>query len=113
MAIHHFTDSALACEKGTVHHTWAERGGAADVKFGDTLVIESEAVVAVATMYPFAVTMEQGDFYRFTWDEPVSDPAILLSLAQGIRAAVEEAQRRGFTVNPAYSGFHGFASSNA
>lgn len=96
MRVHRFNDSATASEAGNVGF---------DVRFGDTLVVESEGIVAVACTYPFPVTVAKGDFYEFTWDDPVRDPKILLILVNGIRSAVAEAERLGIEINPAFLDF--------
>ncbi|SEU40160.1 hypothetical protein SAMN03159335_06214 [Burkholderia cepacia] len=96
MSIYRFNDSAAACEA-------CERSG--EVKFGDTLVIEPEGVVAVACNFPFAISASKGEFYKFTWDEPISDPNVLLVLVDSIRAAVSEATRLGIVINPSFAGF--------
>lgn len=75
------------------------------MKFGDTLVVESEGVVGVACTNAFAVSAEQGEFYDFTWDDPVTDPKVLLILGNSIRAAVMEAKRLGFAIKPAFEVF--------
>lgn len=96
MSIHRFNDSSTACDANQM---------SGDVKFGDTLVVESEGVVAMACTYSFAVTAAQGEFYNFTWDDPITDPNDLLTLVNGIRAAVAEAKRLGIAINPAFIGF--------
>lgn len=96
MTIHQFDDSLTAREA-------QQMSGA--VKFGDTLVIESECIVGVSCNWPFAVTVEQGEFFAFTWDEPISGPNTLLVLVNSIRAAVAEAQRLGFPVCPSFFGY--------
>lgn len=96
MSIHRFSDSASACD---AHQQNLE------IEFGDTLVVEPEGVVAVACLYPFAVSSTQGEFYAFTWDDPITDPLVLLQLIKGIRSAVEEGRRLGIAVNPSFEKF--------
>lgn len=79
-----------------------DQGGTIEVLRGDTIVVESEGIVAVAYTYPFAVTANKGDFCEFTWDEPISNPATLLEIVKNIQVAVAEAVRLGIKVNPAF-----------
>lgn len=96
MTIHTFNDSEAAYY--AYQHSDA-------VKFGDTLVVESEGVVGVACTYAFSVSEATGDLTEFTWDEPITHPSFLLTLVDSIRAAVAEAARRGITIAPAFQAF--------
>jgi hypothetical protein len=103
MGIYRFNDSATAYEA---------RQRTRDIVFGDTLVVESESVVAVACTFPFAVSAAKGEFDGFIWDAPVNDPNVLLNLVNAIRAAVTEAERLGIAINAAFSRFSPNQSSD-
>lgn len=96
MAVHTFSDSASACDSPQQN---------SDVKFGDTLVAEKEGAVGVACLYPFAVSVTQGKFSKFVWDEITEDPNTLLTLVDSIRAAVAEATRLDVVTNPIFDKF--------
>ena len=66
---------------------------------GDVLVVESEQVVSVASLFRFSVTVKRGDMSEFLIDYPTG-PAEFLVLVNGIRAAVAEAVRLGYEVIP-------------
>lgn len=54
----------------------------------------------------------KGEFLGFIWDEPVTDPSVLLNLVNAIRAAVAEAERLGIAISPAFSRFSSNLSSD-
>lgn len=96
MKIHTFPDSETAGDSAGVD---------ADVQIGDVLVVESEKVVGVNAVYPFAVTVASGELDSFGIDVPIVDPKVLLRLVCSIRAAIAEARRLGYEVNPDFAGF--------
>jgi hypothetical protein len=77
---------------------WRNDGTADD---GDILVIESEQVVAVASPFDFAVTVERGMMSEFLVDQPTG-PREFVQLITNIRCAVVEAKRRGYEVIPEF-----------
>jgi hypothetical protein len=89
MKIHYLPNTDVArdaCNNGTTEN-------------GDVLVIESEQVVGVSSFFQFAVTVKTGDMFEFLVDYPTG-PAEFLTLVNGIRAAVAEAERLGYEVVP-------------
>lgn len=74
------------------------------VKVGDVLVVESEEVVGVDALYPFAVTERRGSFSDFLIDSVVTKKEFV-QLIQSVKEAVAEAQRLGFEVDPDFNYF--------
>lgn len=105
MSILVFDDSDNAYEVGVVAMDQEGNGLGQGADLGDTLVVPSEGIVAVATLYPFAVTEKRGAFKQFGLVQPVFNPVILKKLVDAIQAAVSEAERRGFPLNSAFKAF--------
>lgn len=70
-----------------------------------TLVVQSEGIVAVACTSAFAVTVSKGSMSFFTVDWLIETGTELHTFVEGIRSAVAEAERRGFEIDPQFSGF--------
>lgn len=70
-----------------------------------TLVVCSEGIVAVACTSAFAVTVSKGSMSFFTVDWLIETGTELHTFVEGIRAAVAEAERRGFKIDPQFAGF--------
>lgn len=69
------------------------------------LVVQAEGVVGVAAYNAFAVTVNKGSFGFFTVDWLIETGIELLAFVDGIRAAVAEAEGRGFEIDPQFAGF--------
>lgn len=69
------------------------------------LVVQAEGVVGVAAFNAFAVTMKKGSFGFFTVDWLIETGTDLHTFVEGIRAAVAEAESRGFEIDPQFAGF--------
>ncbi|WP_413460537.1 hypothetical protein [Herbaspirillum huttiense] len=69
------------------------------------LVVQAEGVVGVAAYNAFAVTVNKGSFGFFTVDWLIENGTELHTFVEGIRAAVAEADLRGFEIDPHFSGF--------
>lgn len=78
----------------------AINSGLADV--GDTLVVEHEQVVGVASPFQFAVTVKRGLLAEFLVDFPTG-PKEFVALVSSIRFAVAEAKRLGYEVIPEFA----------
>lgn len=68
---------------------------------GDTLVVEHEQVVGVASPFQFAVTVKRGKLSEFLVDFPTG-PREFVELVASIRCAVAEAKRLGYQVIPEF-----------
>lgn len=69
------------------------------------LVVQAEGVVGVAAYNAFAVTVNKGSFGFFTVDWLIETGTELHTFVEGIRAAVTEAESRGFEIDPQFAGF--------
>lgn len=69
------------------------------------LVVQAEGVVGVAAYNAFAVTVNKGSFGFFTVDRLIETGTELHSFVEGIRAAVAEAESRGFEIDSQFAGF--------
>ena len=96
MKIHSFSYSSTAFDAANINLS---------VQNGDVLVVESEQIVAVACTWPFAVTVNRSEMNDFTLDEPITKPQVLMDFVNSIRAAVAEAKRLNYEVNPDFAGF--------
>lgn len=68
------------------------------------LVMQAEGVVGVAAYNAFAITVNKGSFGFFTVDWLIETGTELLAFVDGIRAAVAEAESRGFDIDPQFAG---------
>lgn len=69
------------------------------------LVVQAEGVVGVAAYNAFAITVNMGSFGFFTADWLIETGTELFAFVDGIRAAVAEAERRGFDIDPQFARF--------
>ncbi|GAI39612.1 unnamed protein product [marine sediment metagenome] len=69
------------------------------------LVVPAEGVVAVVAYNAFAVTVNKGSFGFFTVDWLIETGTELHNFVEGIRAAIAEADIRGFEIDPQFVGF--------
>ena len=105
------TDSERFAFETRRHHAFASTGNAYDasqcdeaIKTGDTLIVLTEQVVAIAMTWPFAVTETCGNLHALAPPKPgESLAAVAQSLhvrEADVRHAADIARRLGFALDP-------------